>query len=124
MRKAYAKIKNLKDQQRTKRRLTIRKKIIGSTDRPRVCAVKSNKHLSVQVIDDTKAVSILSVSTFGKSKVEGACNIETAKLVGVELANRLKKQNISKIVFDRAGYKYTGVIAALVQSVRENGIQV
>ena len=78
MRKAYAKVNNEKSAQRAKRRLTIRKKIIGSTERPRVCAVKSNKHISVQVIDDTKSVGILSVSTFGKSKVEGACNIETA----------------------------------------------
>lgn len=124
MRKAYAKVNNEKSAQRAKRRLTIRKKIIGSADRPRVCAVKSNKHISVQVIDDSKSVSILSVSTFGKSKVDGACNIETAKLVGAELANRLKKSNISQVVFDRAGYKYTGVIAALVQSIRENGIQV
>ena len=124
MRKVYAKVGNQKDKQRSKRRLTIRKKVIGTTDRPRICAVKSNKHISVQVIDDTKSTSLLSVATFGKSKVDGACNIETAKLVGAELANRLKKKNIAKAVFDRAGYKYTGVIAALVQSVRENGIQV
>jgi large subunit ribosomal protein L18 len=124
MRKVYAKVGSQKDKQRSKRRLTIRKKIIGTTDRPRICAVKSNKHISVQVIDDSKSVSILSVATFGKAKVDGACNIETAKLVGAELANKLKKKNIEKAVFDRAGYKYTGVIAALVQSVRENGIQV
>ena len=124
MRKSYAKVVNQKEKQRTKRRLTIRKKIVGTTDRPRICAVKSNKHISVQVIDDSNSISLVSVSTFGKSKVDGACNIETAKLVGAELANRLKKKNIEKAVFDRAGYKFTGVIAALVDSVRENGIQV
>jgi len=124
MRKIYAKLKNEKAEQRAKRRLTIRKKIIGSTDRPRVCAVKSNKHISVQVIDDARSVSLMTVSTFGKAKIDGACNKETAKLVGAELANQLKKKNISQVVFDRAGYKYTGVIEALVQSVRDNGIQV
>lgn len=124
MRKVYAKVGNDKAQQRTKRRLTIRKKIIGSTERPRMCAVKSNKHITVQVIDDSLSLSLLTVSTFGKTKVEGACNKESAKAVGEELAKRLKKKNISKLVFDRAGYKYTGVIEALVQSVRDNGIQV
>jgi large subunit ribosomal protein L18 len=124
MRKAYAKINSEKQQKRTKRRLTIRKKVIGTLERPRVCAVKSNKHISVQVIDDAESTSLMTVSTFGKKKVEGACNIETAKMVGAELASQLKKKNISQVVFDRAGYKYTGVIAALVQSVRENGIQV
>ena len=124
MRKVYAKLKNVKAQQRANRRLVIRKKIVGSTERPRVCAVKSNKHISVQVIDDSKSVSLLTVSTFGKTKIDGACNKETAKLVGAELANRLKKKNISQVVFDRAGYKYTGVIEALVQGIRENGIQV
>ena len=124
MRKVYAKVGNEKAQQRAKRRLTIRKKIIGSTERPRMCAVKSNKHITVQVIDDTLSTSLITVSTFGKSKVEGACNKESAKAVGAELASRLKKKNIDKLVFDRAGYKYTGVIEALVQSVRDNGIQV
>lgn len=124
MRKVYAKLKNEKAQSRANRRLVIRKKIIGSTERPRVCAVKSNKHISVQVIDDSKSVSLLTVSTFGKTKIDGACNKETAKLVGAEVASRLKKKNISQVVFDRAGYKYTGVIEALVQGIRENGIQV
>jgi large subunit ribosomal protein L18 len=124
MRKAYGKIGNKKEQQRVKRRLTIRKKVIGTSERPRICATKSNKHISVQIIDDSKSVSLFTVSTFGKGAAAENCNIEGAKKVGAKVATLLKQKNISAGVFDRAGYKYTGVVAALVQSIRESGIQV
>jgi large subunit ribosomal protein L18 len=125
MRKQYGKVGNKKEQQRVKRRLTIRAKISGTTERPRICATKSNKHISVQVIDDTKSVSLFTVSTFGKSAATAeGCTIEGAKVVGTKVAAAMKAKNINTAVFDRAGYKYTGVIAALVQSIRESGIQV
>jgi len=124
MRKQYGKVANKKDQRRVTRRLTIRKKVSGTSERPRICAMKSNKHITVQVIDDTKSVSLFTVSTFGKQAAAESCNIEGAKKVGVKVAATLKSKNLSAAVFDRAGYKYTGVIAALVQSIRESGIQV
>ena len=124
MRKPYGKIANEKDAQRLRKRLSIRNKISGTSERPRICAVKSNKHISVQVIDDTKSVSLFTVSTFGKEAAADSCNIEGAKKVGAKVATMLKKNNLNAAVFDRAGYKYTGVIAALVQSIRESGIQV
>ncbi len=124
MRKQYGKVANKKDQRRQKRRLTIRNKISGTSERPRICAMKSNKHITVQVIDDTKSVSLFTVSTFGKQAAAESCNIEGAKKVGVKVASALKSKNLNAAVFDRAGYKYTGVIAALVQSIRESGIQV
>ena len=67
---------------------------------------------------------MFTVSTFGKGAVADSCNIDGAKKVGAKVATLLKQKNISAGVFDRAGYKYTGVIAALVQSIRESGIQV
>ena len=124
MRKSYAKVKNKKDQQRQRKRLTIRNKISGTTERPRIVAMKSNKHISVQIIDDTKSVSLFTVSTFGKNAAADSCNIEGAKKVGAKVATMMKSKNLNTAVFDRAGYKYTGVIAALVQSIRESGIQV
>ena len=124
MRKDYGKVSNKKVQQREKRRLTIRKKVNGTSDRPRICATKSNKHITVQVIDDTKSVSLFTVSTFGKSAAAESCNIEGAKKVGAKVATLMKQKSLVCAVFDRAGYKYTGVIAALVQSIRESGIQV
>jgi large subunit ribosomal protein L18 len=124
MRKQYGKVQNKKDKRREKRRLSIRSKLSGTTERPRICAMKSNKHISVQLIDDTKSVSLFTVSTFGKEAAADSCNIEGAKKVGARVATMMKQKNLSSAVFDRAGYKYTGVIAALVQSIRESGIQV
>lgn len=124
MRKSYAKLGNKKDQQRQRRRLTIRNKISGTTERPRIVAMKSNKHISVQLVDDTKSMSLFTVSTFGKNAAADSCNIEGAKKVGAKVATMMKSKNLNAAVFDRAGYKYTGVIAALVQSIRESGIQV
>ena len=124
MRKQYGKAGTKKEQQRQKRRLTIRAKISGTTERPRIVATKSNKHISVQVIDDTKSISLFTVSTFGKAAAADTCNIEGAKKVGVKVAEVMKSKNLTTAVFDRAGYRYTGVVAALVQSIRESGIQV
>lgn len=124
MRKQYGKVGNKKELSRIKRRLTIRKKINGTSERPRICATKSNKHITVQVIDDSSSTSLFTVSTFGKAGVEAGSNIEGAKKVGAKVAAELKAKNLNKAVFDRAGYKYTGVIAALVESIRESGIQV
>ncbi len=124
MRKSYAKLGSKKDQQRQRRRLSIRNKISGTTERPRIVAMKSNKHISVQLVDDTKSISLFTVSTFGKNAAAESCNIEGAKKVGAKVATMMKTKNINAAVFDRAGYKYTGVIAALVQSIRESGIQV
>ena len=124
MRKQYGKLVNKKDQQRQKRRLSIRNKISGTTERPRIVAMRSNKHITVQVIDDTKSTSLFTVSTFGKSAAADSCNIEGAKKVGAKVAAVMKSKNLTAGVFDRAGYRYTGVVAALVQSIRESGIQV
>lgn len=124
MRKSYAKVRNKKDQQRQRRRLSIRSTLSGTTERPRIVAMKSNKHISVQLIDDTKSISLFTVSTFGKNPAANSCNIEGAKKVGAQVATMMKSKNLNTAVFDRAGYKYTGVIAALVQSIRESGIQV
>ena len=123
MRKVYGKIDSLKDLQRQKRRLSIRKKVSGTESRPRVCAMKSNKHLSVQIINDANSTTFFTVSTFGKNAITG--NSETRVLeVGKKIAAQLKAKNISSAVFDRAGYRYTGIIAKLAQSIRENGIQI
>ena len=69
-------------------------------------------------------MTICSVSTFGKAAAADSCNIEGAKKVGAKLAATMKSKNLNAAVFDRAGYRYTGVIAALVESIRESGIQV
>ena len=125
MRKPYGKVSGDSEARRQRRRLSIRRKVNGTADCPRLCAIKSNKHLTVQVIDDDQGTTLFSVQTFGKNAVPGAkSNVDGAKKVGATLAEKLKEQNISSAVYDRAGYPYTGIVKTLVDEVRENGIQV
>ncbi len=125
MRKPLRKPSDIKQNSRLRRRLSIRKKISGTTEKPRLCVIKTNKHLSVQVIDDVTSKTLFSVQSFGKKaeKTHGN-NKEGAKAIGASVAAKLKSSKIETAVFDRAGHKYHGVIAALVDSIRENGIRV
>lgn len=124
MRKSYKKIKNASKAKIYRRKLSIRSKIEGTTERPRICATKTNKNLYVQVIDDTVGKTLLSVQTFGKNATASGANVEGAKTVGANVAKALAEKNIKVAVFDRNGRKYTGVIAALADAIRENGIQI
>jgi large subunit ribosomal protein L18 len=124
MRKNTAKIKNESKAKEYRRKLSIRKKIVGSAEAPRLCVTRTNKHLRVQVIDDAKSTTLFSVQTYGKDKPADHANAEGAKKVGVAVATTLKKNNLTRAVFDRSGKQYTGVIKALAEAIRENGIQI
>lgn len=124
MRKPLSKVKDPSLARRVRRKLSTRAVLSGTAERPRVCPTRSNKHLSIQVIDDVSRKTIISAQTFGKSKIDASANIEGAKTLGAHIAGQLKSQNITTVVFDRAGYRYHGVIAAIAQSLRDNGIQV
>ena len=124
MRKNTAKIKNETKAKEYRRKLSIRKKVVGSAEAPRLCVTKTNKHLRVQVIDDVKSATLFSVQTYGKAKAADHANAEGAKKVGAAIAAGLKKNNLTKAVFDRSGKQYTGVIKTLADSIRENGIQI
>lgn len=124
MRKPKKKVLNTNKAKQLRRKLSIRKTIIGTTERPRVCTVKSNKHLVVQVVDDSQNKTLFSVQTFGKNGVQAKCNVEGGKVVGASVAEKLKAANLTEVVFDRAGNRYTGVIKAVADTMRENGIKV
>ena len=124
MRKSLKKIKSASKAKENRRKLSIRKKIVGSSERPRVCASKTNSNLFVQVIDDSSNKTLFSVQTFGKNAVGTNSSVESAKVVGEAVAKGLKDKNISSAVFDRNGKKYTGVVASLATSIREAGIQI
>lgn len=124
MRKPLKKIKNASKAKEQRRKLSIRKKVVGATERPRICATKSNTNLFVQVIDDSNSKTLFSVQTFGKNAVGKGANVESAKEVGAAVAKKLTESNIKTAVFDRNGKKYTGVVATLAESIRENGIQI
>lgn len=124
MRKPNGKIKSESCRKQLRRKLSIRKKVNGDAERPRVCVTKSNKNLFVQVVDDESNKTLFSVQTFGKNAVAASSNKEGAKVVGSMVAEKLKSQNITKVVFDRSGNQYHGVVATLADSIRENGVQV
>ncbi len=126
MRKPRKKIKDKSRIAKIRRKLAIRKRISGTNETPRICINRTNKHLNVQLIDDSKGVTILSAKTFGKKNVVTSAkrSMEGAKLVGNYIGDNLEKLKISSAVFDRNGYKYTGIIKALIESIREKGINV
>jgi large subunit ribosomal protein L18 len=107
---------------RTVRHKRLRKKIFGTTERPRLAVYRSNKHLSAQIIDDVNGVTLASVSSMEKDLKAGD-NAESAEKLGKTLADRAKKAGISSVVFDRGGYQYHGTIAKLADSAREGGLE-
>lgn len=118
----------MKDKKKLKKRrhLRIRKKVFGTPEKPRLCVFRSLKHIYVQIIDDLKGNTIASASTLDKElrHLSGnKSNINFAKKVGELIAERALKAGITKVVFDRAGYKYHGCIKALADSAREKGLQ-
>ena len=123
MRKSNGKVSDLKVERRQRRKLSIRSKIVGTKDMPRVCVSKGNKNIYAQIINDSDGVTLFSARTFGKGKIGDGSNVESGKLIGKELAGMLKDANIESVVFDRSGFKYCGVVAAVADSIRENGIR-
>ncbi|MBT3584274.1 MAG: 50S ribosomal protein L18 [Halobacteriovoraceae bacterium] len=123
MRKPLGKIKSPKVAKRIRRKLSIRRTLSGTADVPRITLDKTNKHLRVQVVDDVTHKTLFSVQTYGKEAAAKSNNKEGAKAVGTKLAEKLKAAKIETAVFDRSGYKYTGVIAVLCEAVREQGIK-
>lgn len=122
MRKSYKKPRNEKARKQIRRKLGIRQKVSGSLEAPRICVNKTNKHLRVQVIDDTESKTLFSVATYGKSAV-GSVKADGAVAVGKAVGEKLKDLGKKTAVFDRNGRKYTGIIAKVADSIREQGIQ-
>ena len=109
-----------KQKLRLKRKKSLRAKIFGTNETPRVSVFKSNKYIYAQAINDEKSITICSADS---RALKIALNKESAKQVGAKLAEQLKANNISRVVFDRNGYKYHGVIASLADAIRDNNIQ-
>jgi len=112
-----------RNERRLRRHRRIRKAIFGTPQRPRLCVYKSHRHLYAQLIDDLHGHTLVYVSTLDKELdgVRGP-NIEAAKAVGALLAKRAREKGIERVVFDRGGYPYHGVIKALAESAREGGL--
>ena len=109
---------------RKARHTRVRKKVVGTTDIPRLNVFRSNKNIFAQIIDDEKGVTLVSASSIDKElKLTNGGNLEAATKVGELLAKRAKKAKIKKVVFDRGGYLYHGRVKALADAARENGLE-
>ena len=109
-----------------KRHRSIRVKLSGTSEFPRLAVYRSTKHIYAQLIDDVNHVTIASASSNDKDlkeKLAHGGNIEAATAVGKAIAEAAKKANITKVVFDRGGYLYHGRVEALANSARENGLE-
>ncbi|MCC7503265.1 MAG: 50S ribosomal protein L18 [Flavobacteriales bacterium] len=111
-----------KNIRREKIKRTIRKKVQGTPDRPRLTVYRSNKDIYVQVIDDQQGRTLLSASSLKDKQAHGASGVEQAKLVGRAIAEKAKATGIEKVVFDRNGYLYHGRVKALADAAREAGL--
>jgi large subunit ribosomal protein L18 len=107
---------------RFKHKKRIRAKITGTTERPRLVVFRSNANLYAQLIDDTKAHTIVAASTMEKELTKSGANIEGAKAVGQLIAKRAIAKGLKDVVFDRGGYLYHGKIKALADAAREAGL--
>ena len=112
-----------KDQRRLRIRRSIRKKISGTSDNPRLSVYKSNTAIYAQLIDDTTGHTLTHASSTELSKGKKNVNIDDSKKVGLSLAERAKAGGIEKVVFDRSGYQYHGKIKALAEGAREGGLK-
>ncbi|MFO7851540.1 MAG: 50S ribosomal protein L18 [Bacteroidota bacterium] len=114
-----------KTERRRRIKLRIRKKVHGTSERPRVAIYRSNKQIYAQVIDDEKGMTLLSASSREKdiASDDKGTKIEKAARVGKLLAKKCKDAGIESIVFDRGGYKYHGRVKSLAEAAREGGLK-
>ncbi|MCK4805685.1 MAG: 50S ribosomal protein L18 [Candidatus Pacebacteria bacterium] len=115
--------KNSKKEQREKRHRRVRAKIYGTKDRPRLCIFKSNKHIYVQIINDDKGFTLVFASDLEIKDSKKDKRINLAQKVGELIANKAKDKKITKILFDRGGFKYHGRVKTLADEARKHGLQ-
>jgi large subunit ribosomal protein L18 len=119
-------LKGSKNDARKRRHLRVRKKVKGTSERPRLNVFKSLNHIYAQVINDETGNTLTAASTLDpelKGKITKGGNVEAAKLVGKLIAERALSKGIEKVVFDRGGYIYHGRVKALAEAAREAGLK-
>jgi large subunit ribosomal protein L18 len=112
-----------KDIIRQRVHVRIRKKLAGTTERPRLAVFRSLAHIYAQVIDDAKGVTLVSASSNEKGLAGSGGNVAAAKEIGKRVAERAKENGIKQVVFDRGGYIYHGRVKALADAAREAGLE-
>ena len=107
------------------RHVRLRRKVSGTPERPRLSVFRSHAHIYAQIIDDTCGRTLEAASTLDMERrngEEGKSKSDWSKVVGVEIAQRAQKKGITKVVFDRGGYKYHGRVKMLAEGAREGGL--
>ena len=113
------KTSQIKQQKIARRHKRIRSLIAGTAERPRLSVFKSHKYISAQIINDDKGATLVA---FTSRDAKAKSPAEKAREVGIEIAKKAKAAKISKVVFDRGGYLYTGKIKAVADGAREGGL--
>ncbi len=111
---------------RLRRHRRVRKRVVGTPERPRVNVFRSLRHIYAQVIDDSQGHTLVSASTIDPevaARLEGLTKVEQARVVGEVLAKRALDRGIKQVVFDRGGYQYHGRVKALAEAAREGGLE-
>lgn len=109
---------------RLRRHRRVRKKVLGTPERPRMAVFRSNKHISVQIIDDLNGTTVAQASTLeGDLRKGNGGNVAAATEVGTLVAERAKSAGVEKVVFDRGGNRYHGRVAAVAEAAREAGLE-
>ncbi len=118
---------SMKIQGRAKRHRRVRKKVLGLSDRPRLCVFRSARHIYAQVIDDIQGKTLAAAGTTSPEIKEqlstGGNNKKAAALVGKLLAERATAKNVNLVVFDRGGYKFHGRVKELAEAARKGGLK-
>jgi large subunit ribosomal protein L18 len=109
-----------RDRQRHLRHQRVRKKVIGTAERPRLVVFRSDKHIYAQLVDDDTGRTIATISS---QKVASGKKTEKASEVGKQVAVAAKDKGITRVVFDRGGYKYHGRVKAVADGAREGGLE-
>ena len=109
--------------ERDRRHARVRRKLSGTAECPRLAVSKSNKNLVAQIIDDSKAETLVYVSTLNSDIKTKKANKEAAKEVGAAVAKKALEKNIKTVVFDRGGFIYHGVVKELAEAAREAGLE-
>ena len=118
--------KESRNDRRVNRHQRIRKNLSGTPEKPRLCVYRSNKNISVQIIDDVNGVTLTSASTLDKElkgQIEYGGNKEAAKKVGEAIAKRALEKGIETVAFDRGGFLYHGRVKELADGAREAGLK-
>jgi large subunit ribosomal protein L18 len=116
---------NIRIASRLRRQARVRKKVLGTAERPRLCVFRSAAHIYAQVIDDEKGATLVAVSSLSpdlKDSLKGLKKAEAAKVVGKAIAEAAKDRGCQKVVFDRNGFLYPGRVKALSEGAREGGL--